>query len=222
MAHSDCWPCPRSRATSFSFLGVSLSISPEDWRDSRRSALTKRATNRYFPDTTCSRYAASVIAVRLRALSESANCTLSLVEEELETLLTPHALYTRLDCGACLMHSTGHSRRSRGSLADAKLGLAEAGHEVVRAIKRIGCEDRDRRCSPQTRSAAWRQTLTRKMAMRGTTGAARSDDAATNCDMVFQHALVLSAFYATCNTCTQINSSDIIIIIQPRLKLKTS
>ena len=30
------------------------------------------------------------------------------------------------------------SRRSRGSLADAKLGLAEAGHEVVRARQGVG------------------------------------------------------------------------------------
>ena len=54
--------------------------------------------------------------------------------EEL-TLLTPlSTLYNKmlLDCGACLLHSTGRGRRSSGSLADAKLELAGAVHVITR------------------------------------------------------------------------------------------
>ena len=38
-----------------------------------------------------------------------------------------------LDCGACLLYSTGRGRRSRGSLADAKLELAGAVHVITSA-----------------------------------------------------------------------------------------
>ena len=99
------------------------------------------AATRHLPDAVCLRYAALCSTARHRALSESANTVLSPVEEL--TLLTPlSTLYNKmlLDCGACLLHSTGRGRRSSGSLADTKLELAGAVHEVVRSIERTGCE----------------------------------------------------------------------------------
>ena len=127
-------------ARSFHRFDEIQGASPAAPRVLLRSVRCTAAT-RHLPDTVCLRYAALCSTARHRALSESANTVLSPVEEL--TLLTPlSTLYNKmlLDCGACLLHSTCRGRRSSGSLADAKLELAGAVHEVVRSIERTGCE----------------------------------------------------------------------------------